>query len=182
MRSTRDGLRTSLIACSMAMLAAGSARAAQAPAASTAPAPFAVQATCDARGDAPVLHVQVRNTSSQPAAIVLGFTAPDGKTHVVNAVSVVAVRVATGANEDYVYVNPKFALAKGAPWIVTLAPGAMHDMELPLQDFISTMYYSSLTPLVASGTRLVVNGRKPNATRAKVWTGQFETMLEQCQQ
>ena len=167
---------------SVAALAGRPAHAAQTPATSPATAPFAARATCDARSDTPMVRVQIVNTSSQPAAIVLGFTAPDGKTHVVNAVSVVAVRPATGANEDYVYVNPKFALAKGAPWIVTLAAGASHDLELPLQDFISTMYYSSLTQLVASGTRLVVEGRKASGTTTRVWTGQFETMLEQCQQ
>ena len=89
MYSLRSLMRTSLMVFGVAVLAVRGAQAAQAPAASPATAPFAVRATCDARGDVPLLHVQIVNTSSQPAAIVLGFNAPDGKTHVVNAVSVV---------------------------------------------------------------------------------------------
>ena len=125
-----------------------SAVGAQAKPAATASAPLIVTATCDAK--AQVLRVQVANKSQQGTSVVFGFIAPKTLAPVVNAFDVFAVRIATGADEDYVYVNPKYALAEGAPWIVSLAPAATHEVELPLRDFISTLNYSSLDPSVAS--------------------------------
>jgi hypothetical protein len=161
-----------------AMSATADAQARQAKSA----APLTLRATCDAQSDVPTLRVQIVNMSSGPASVVVGFTAADGKTHVVNSVDVIAIRLATGASEDYLYVNPKYALAKGAPWIVLLAPGATHDMALPLVDFISTLNYNTLSPLVAGGTRVTFTARAATKSSPAVWTGTIETMLDACKQ
>jgi hypothetical protein len=145
-----------------------------------AKAPVVLRATCDAQGDVPLLRVQIVNTSDRKTSVVVGFTPANGQAHVVNSLDVIAIRLATGANEDYVYVNPKYALAKGAPWIVSLAPGATHDLELPLQDFISTLNYNLLEPAAAAGTRLVFESRAPARSATPVWTGKVETVLEAC--
>lgn len=154
--------------------------AAQAAPAGAARAPLVLHGTCEGQGQAAVMRVQIVNTANRPTALILGFTAPDGQTHVVNSIGVVAIRLATGADEDYVYVNPKYALAEGAPWIVSLAPGATHDLELPLHDFISSLNYTPLDPSVAGGTRLVLEPRPVARQMTPVWTGRIETMLDRC--
>jgi hypothetical protein len=141
-------------------------------------APLTVSATCDA--NVQVIRAQIANKSQQPISLVLGFTAPKTLAQVVNAFDVFAIRPATGADEDYVYVNPKYALAEGAPWIVSLAPGTTHDVELPLRDFISTLNYSSLDPSVAGGARLVLEGRPAPKQSKPVWTGKIQTVLARC--
>jgi hypothetical protein len=110
----------------------------------------------------------------------VGFTPANSQTHVVNSVDLLAVRIATGADEDFVYVNPKYALASGAPWIISLAPGASHDLELPLKDFISGLNYSNLDPGTAGGARLVFEGRAAGKSATRVWTGKIETVLDRC--
>lgn len=152
--------------------------AAQTAAAGSASAPLTLRATCDTQTQ--MIHVQIANKSDRPTAMVLGFTAANGQTQVVNSVDVLAVRIATGADEDYVYVNPKFALATGAPWIVTLAPGATHDLDLPLKDFISSLNYSPLDPSVAGGARVVFEGRAAGKPPKSVWIGKVETVIARC--
>jgi len=97
--------------------------------------------------------------------------------------TVVAIRLATGAEEEYVYVNGKHAREYDkpkSPWVVSLAPGATHDLDLPLKEFISTLNFSSLDPGVAGGTRLVLEGRVASATTTRVWTGKVDTRVEAC--
>jgi hypothetical protein len=149
-----------------------------APTGSPAP-PLTVRGDCDAKGETPLIRVQIANKSDRPTAVVLGFN-PNPQTHVVNSIHVIAIRPATGASDDYLYVNPKFALAKGTPWIVSLAPGATHDLELPLRDFISTFTYNPLDPSIVSGTRLVVDSRAASKSSTPVWTGKIETVLDVC--
>lgn len=175
MRSRRPVF--SVLIVMLGAAAAASAAAGQTSAAGNASAPLALRATCSTSTQA--IHLQIANTSNRPTAVVLGFTA-GGQTQVVNSVDVVAVRIATGADEDYVYVNPKFALATGAPWIVTLAPGAMHELDLPLKDFISSLNYSPLDTGTAGGTRVVFEGRSAPKQAAPVWTGKIQTVLAPC--
>ena len=149
-------------------------------AATPASAPLALQVTCDASGQAPILHVKLVNRSERATAVAVGFTTADGKTRVVNSLDVIAIRPATGADEVYVYVNPKYALVKGTPWIVTLAPGATHDLEVLLRDFISTMTYTGLDPTVAAGTRVIFEASAVAKASTPVWTGKVETKIESC--
>ena len=151
----------------------------QGPPAKSASAPLTLRATCAAQPA--MLHVQIANTSDQARAVVVGFNAANGQTHVVNSIELIGIRPATGANEQYVYVNPKYALAKGPQWIVSLAPGATHDIHLPVSDLTSSLTIFTLDPAAVGGTRLVFEGR-PSATKATpVWTGTIETVLEPCQ-
>ena len=163
----------------MAGAALRPAVSAQAASPGTPPPPLSVRADCDAKGETPVIRVQITNKSDRATGIVLGFN-PNPQTHVVNSVHVIAIRPATGASDDYLYVNPKFALAKGTPWIVSLAPGATHDLELPLRDFISTFTYNPLDPSIVSGTRLIVDSRPASKSSTPVWTGTIETVLDVC--
>lgn len=149
-------------------------------ASAAANAPLALQVTCDATGQAPVLHATLVNRSERAISVAVGFTAADGKTRVVNSLDVIAIRPATGADEVYAYVNPKYALAKGTPWIVSLAPGATHDLEVLLRDFISTMTYNGLDPTVAGGTRVIFEARAVGKAATPVWTGRVETKIESC--
>jgi hypothetical protein len=149
--------------------------------AATGGVPLSLQAACNAASEAPSVRVQITNQSDQATAVVLGFTADDGSTHVVNAVQVIAIRQITGADEAYVYVNPQHALSTpGPPWIISLAPGATHDLELPLRDFISTLNYSHLEPDVAGGSRLVLEARPAASWTPPPWTGTVETVIEPC--
>lgn len=155
-----------------------SAAGAQATPAGSASPPLTLQATCAAQGQVPVMRVRIVNASNQTRAVVLGFTADDGKTHVVDSLHVATIRLATGAEEVHVYVNPKYALTTGTPWIVSLAPGAAHDLELPFQDFISTMNYARLDPAVAGGGgRLVLEARPAGRQSSPVWTGKIDTTI-----
>lgn len=133
-------------------------------------------------GQGSVVRVQVANTSTQPTAVVVGFTAADGKTHVVDSISTTTIRVVTGAEEIHVYVNPKYAIATGTPWIISLAPGATHGLTLPVDDFISTMNYARLDPGVVGGARLVFEARPAGKSSAPVWTGKVETKVGACPQ
>ena len=169
-------VRTVLLWLLVAMPAAASAQGTPAQSAS---APLTLRATCDAQRSPAMLHVQIANTSNQAKAVVLGFNAANGQTHIVNSIELIGIRPATGANEQYVYVNPKYALAKGPPWVVSLAPGATHDIDLPVSDFTSSLTFFTLDPAAVGGTRLVFEGR-PSATKSPVWTGKIETVLEPC--
>ena len=144
-------------------------------------APLTLKATCEGSGPAPVLRVQIANTSGKPTSVVLGLTADKGQAHVVNSLLVIAIRPATGADEAYVYVNPKYALAEGPPWIVDLAPGATHALELPVHDFISSNTFANLDAATAGGTRVVLEGRPAGKGTKPVWTGKVETKIDACQ-
>jgi hypothetical protein len=139
-----------------------------------------LQATCDVNGQAPVLRVQLVNKSDKALSVVVGFNA-DSKTRIVNSFDVIAIRPATGADELYAYVNPKYATAKGTPWVVSLAPGAAHTLEVLLRDFISTMTYNGLDPVVANGTRLIFEAKSLPRGSAPVWSGRVETRIQDCQ-
>lgn len=145
----------------------------------TASAPLTLQATCDVSGQAPVLRVQLVNKSDKALSVVVGFNA-DSKTRIVNSFDVIAIRPATGADELYAYVNPKYATAKGTPWVVPLAPGATHTLEVLLRDFISTMTYNGLEPVVANGTRLIFEAKALPRGSAAVWSGRVETRIQDC--
>lgn len=156
---------------------AASLRAQPQPAGSSA---LAVQATCDLRGKAPVMRVQLVNKGAKPATVVAGFTAKD-KTQVVNSVEVITIRAVTGADEVWMYINPKFALAEGPPWMVTIAPGATFDLELPLGEFVSTMTYANMDPATISGGRLIFQGRAAGKQATAVWTGRAEVVVGACE-
>ena len=142
--------------------------------------PLTLQATCDLSGQAPVLRVQLVNRSDKALSVVVGFNA-DSKTQIVNSFDVIAIRPATGADELYAYVNPKYATAKGTPWVVALAPGATHTVDVLLRDFISTMTYNGLDPVVANGTRLIFEAKSLARGSAPVWIGRVETRIQDCQ-
>ena len=155
---------------------------AQAPQRGTASAPVALQVTCDVTGQAPVLRVQLVNTSEKAISVIVGFRV-DGKTQVVNSFDVIAIRPATGADEVYSYVNPKYATAKGTtPWVVALPPRGTHNVDVLMRDFISTMTYTGLDPVVASGTRLIFEARSAVKGSEPVWTGTIETRIGSCGQ
>ena len=153
---------------------------AQSAPAKSASAPLTLRATCDAQRQPAMLHVQIANTSDQPRAVIVGFNAANGQTHVVDSIEIIGIRPATGANEQFVYVNPKYALAKGPQWIVSLAPGATHDIDLPVSDFTSSLTFFTLDPAAVGGTRLVFEGRPAATKSTPVWTGTIETVLEPC--
>ena len=165
-----------------AVVHAQAAPAVSATPASAASAPLTLQGTCDAQGPMPAMRVQLTNTSGRPTAIVLGFLAPKGQAQVVTSISVMATRPATGADEQYLYVNPKFSLAEGPPWVVSLAAGASHTLELPLKDFISGMTYATLDPSVAGGSRLVFTAQPARTSSTPVWSGRIQIVLESCRQ
>ena len=159
------------------------ANAGQAPPSAPTVAPLALQVTCEGQGDSAVFRIQIANTASRDTAVVLGFTVPNSQTHVVDSsFDVFAIRPATGADEDYVYVNGKYALVKNAaPWIVSLPAGQTYDLELPLKDFISRLNYSNLDVSVAPGARLVLDARPADKAAARTWTGKIETRIDGCQ-
>ncbi len=161
-------------------VATSSAVAAQAPPAAPAPGPLTLTASCDAQGQTPMVRLQIANKSAKPTAVVLGFNAANGQTHVVTSVVAITIRAATGADEVHVYVNPKYATAKGPAWIVPLAAGATHDVELPLKDFVSTVSYNGLDPTTASAARIVLEGRPAAGQTMPVWTGKVEAPLAAC--
>ena len=154
---------------------------AQAPQGGAASAPLALQVTCDVTGQAPALRVQLVNTSEKAISVIVGFNA-DAKTQIVNSFDVIAIRPATGADEIYAYVHPKYATVKGTPWVVTLPPRGTHTVEVLMRDFISTMTYTGLDPVVASGTRLIFEARPAAKGSAPVWAGKVETRIGNCGQ
>jgi hypothetical protein len=176
MRSLRRVLATTVVLGAITATTADG----QTPSAGAAKSPLTLQATCSGLGDAATMRVQIANASDRPTAVVLGFTAPDGRTQVVNAIGVSVIRIATGATEEYVYVNPKFALAQGPPWVVSLRPGATHAVELPLRDFISTMSYANLDVSVAAGGRLFLDAQPAPKATTPVWTGRIDTAVGGC--
>ncbi|HVZ20590.1 MAG TPA: hypothetical protein VG871_05985 [Vicinamibacterales bacterium] len=156
---------------------AGQARAA------AAKAPLSLQATCEGEGNAAHVRVHIANAADRETSFVLGFLPPNGQTKVVDdSIDVFVIRPATGADEDYIYVNGKYALVtNGAPWIVSLAPGKSYDLDLPMASFISRLNYTPLDVSVAPGGRLVLSARPAKSAAAKVWTGSVETRLGQCE-
>ncbi len=145
----------------------------------TAP-PLALRAACEGEGQAAILRVRIDNRSDRDTAIVLGRLVGNDQTRVVDALVVMAIRLATGANEDFPFINPKHAMLTGrtAPWIETIRAGQTYEIEAPVRFFISRLNYSLLEPLGIPGTRLLLEARP--AASAKVWTGTIETMIEPC--
>src|SRR3954468_12222334 len=74
---------------------------------------------------AAVLKVTVTNPGDRDLSLLLGFTPGSPQPQVLNAMTVAVIRIATGATEEYVYVNPKYATYSGKvdPWIVPLKAG-----------------------------------------------------------
>ena len=173
--------QAALVALVISMGGATSVLFARQGAPAAANSPLAVKVAC--AGQAAGLRVQIANQSGSEVAVLLGFTpAGNAGTHVVNALTVLAIRPATGADEDYVYVNPKYAAFTGGrePWTVSLAPGATHELELPLRDFISRMSYNSLDPGVADGARLVLDARSTTKPPSRLWVGRVQSVIEPC--
>lgn len=159
-----------------------SAAAGQATAAA-AKAPLTLQATCEGQGNDAHVRVHIANAADRETSFVLGFLPPNSQTQVVDdSIDVFVIRPATGADEDYIFVNGKYALVtNGTPWIVSLAPGTSYDLDLPMASFISRLNYTPLDVSVAPGGRLVLNARPAKSGAAKVWTGSVEARLGACQ-
>ena len=130
----------------------------------------------------PVLKVTVTNPAEREIALMLGFTPGSPQPQVLNALTVAVIRIATGATEEYVYVNPKYATYSGKsdPWIVPLKAGGAYDVEVALRDFISSMNYNALEPGTAVGGRLILDARAVPKQPGRVWTGKIETSIESC--
>jgi len=160
--------------------ATSSVLAEQAPAAPKAGQPT-LRVLCST-SPAPVLTLTVTNPGDRDIALLLGFTPGRPQPQVLNALTVAVIRIATGATEEYVYVNPKYATYAGKtdPWIVPLKAGGSYDLEVPLRDFISSMNYNSLEPGTAVGGRLVLDARAVAKEPGRVWTGKIETAIEAC--
>ena len=131
---------------------------------------------------APVLTLTITNPGDRDVSLLLGFTPGTPEPRVVNALTVAVIRIATGATEEYVYVNPKYATYSGKmdPWIVPLKAGASFDLEVPLRDFISSMNYNALEPGTAVGGRLILDARAIPARPGATWTGRIEATVEAC--
>jgi hypothetical protein len=152
-------------------------------AAAPAPAPLTVTASCVVQAGAATLRIAVRNSSDRAVSFVPGFIAGTEKSRVVNSIMVFAIRPATGASEDFLYVSPKYALASGKldPWVVPLAAGATFDLDLPVKDFISGMNYQPMEPAAAGGARLALEGKPVTSPGATGWTGTIEAPISVCQ-
>jgi len=165
----------------VAMSAAGvSVVTAQAPAAAK-PGQPTLTVRCNT-SPAPVLNMTVTNPGTQDVSLLLGFTPGTPQPQVPNALTVAVIRIATGATEEYVYVNPKYATYAGKtdPWIVAIKAGGTFDLQVPLRDFISSMNYNTLEPGTAVGGRLILDARAVSKQPGRVWTGKIETMIEAC--
>ena len=97
-RCRRRELWTLIVVLGVAIPAAAAGQAAGA----AASPPLTLQAMCTGQGAASVMRVHIANNTDRPTAVVLGFTAPGGQTHVVNSVGVSVIRIATGATRRYV--------------------------------------------------------------------------------
>jgi len=165
----------------LAMAAAtSSVVAAQAPASGKPGAPM-LRVICSTSAT-PVFKVTVTNPGDRDVSLLLGFTPGSPQPQVVNALTVAVIRIATGATEEYVYVNPKYATYSGKadPWIVSIKPGGTFDVEVPLRDFISSMNYNALEPGTAVGGRLVLDARAVAQQPGRVWTGKAEAAIDSC--
>ena len=145
----------------------------------TAP-PLTLRAACEGEGQAATLRVRVDNRGDRDTAVVLGKLVGNNQIKVVDSLVVMAIRLATGANEDFPFINPQHAMLTGrtSPWIETIRAGQTYEIEAPVRFFISRLNYSLLEPLGIPGTRLLLEARP--AGSAKVWTGTIETMIDPC--
>ena len=171
-----------IAALAVAMFAAASSSvAAQGTAAAPTAAPLVVTAACQGGGDTALLHVRIENRSARPTAVVMGKLVGTDKTQVVDSLFVMATRLATGAAEDFAFVNPKHAVLTGRtePWIVTLPAGGTYELDAPVRFFVSRLNYSFLEPLGLPGTRVLFDA-KPLPSNKSVWTGQVEAPVEPC--
>ena len=157
-----------------------SAISAQAPAAAKAGQPT-LRVVCST-SPTPVFKATLANPGDRDVALMLGFTPGSPQPQVLNTLTVAVIRIATGATEEYVYVNPKYATYSGKtdPWIVPLKAGATYDIEVPLRDFISSMNYNALEPGTAVGGRLILDAREVPTQPGRVWTGKIETTIDSC--
>ena len=142
--------------------------------------PLTLRAVCEGEGQAATLRVRIDNRSDRDTAVVLGKLVGNSQTKVVDALVVMAIRLATGANEDFPFINPQHAMLTGrtSPWIETIRAGQTYQLDAPVRFFISRLNYSLLEPLGVGGTRLLLEARP--APPAKVWTGTIETTLDPC--
>jgi hypothetical protein len=160
--------------------ATASAIASQSAASVPAAPPLTLHASCEGEGQAATIRVRLENRGGRDTAIVLGKLVGTEQTRVVDSLVVMAIRLATGANEDFPFINPKHVMLSGrtAPWIETVRAGQTYEIEAPVRFFISRLNYSLLEPLTIPGTRLLLEARA--AGSAKVWTGTLETPIEPC--
>ena len=163
------------------LLLSSGATATQAPAAATtAVPPLSLSASCTGEGQAATLQVRIDNRSDRDTALVLGKLVGAEQTRVIDSLVVMAIRLATGANEDFAFINPKHAMLTGrsTAWIVPIRAGETFALDAPLQYFISRLTYALLDPLTIPGTRLLLEARPSGA--AKVWTGTLEATIDPC--
>jgi len=158
----------------------GSVMAGQAPTPAPTVAPLTLRAACEGEGQDATLRVRIDNRSDRDTAVVLGKVVGNTQTKVIDSLVVMAIRLATGANEDFPLINPQHAMLTGrtSPWIETIRAGQTYEIEAPVRFFISRLNYSLLEPLGVAGTRLLLEARP--AASAKVWTGTLETVIEPC--
>ena len=136
--------------------------------------------TCNAQAGS--FRVSVANPGAGDLAVLLGYTPGSPQPQVVTALAVHVIRPATGATEEYVYINPKYATYAGRmdPWIVPLKAGGTFDVDVSVKDFISTMSFNPLDLAVANGGQLILEGKAVPKQPGKVWTGTVQAPIEGC--
>lgn len=180
-------VRRAIAAVAVAMSAAASSvSAGQAAAGAAGAAPLTLSAACEGQGPAATLRVRITNPGDRDTAIVLGRLVGAERTQVIDSLFVMATRLATGAAEDFAFVNPKHVMLTGRsePWIVTVPAGGVYDLDAPVGFFVSRLNYSFLEPLGLPGTRLLLDARPlQHASPPRgvaVWSGQVETPIQPC--
>jgi hypothetical protein len=160
--------------------AGGSTIASQSGTSAGSTPPLVLRAMCEGGGQTATLRVRVENRSDRDTAVLLGKLVGTDQTRVIDSLVVMTIRPATGADEDFAFVNPQHAMLKGrtAPWIVPIRAGDAYEVEAPVRFFLSRLTYTLLDPQAIAGTRLMLDAR-PTAS-AKVWTGRIETVLDSC--
>jgi len=159
---------------------ASSAISAQAPAGAK-PGQPTMTVVCSTAATA-VFKATISNPGDRAISLMLGFTPGSPQPQVFTGLTVAVIRIATGATEEYVYVNPKYATYSGKrdPWIVPLKAGGTYAIEVPLRDFISSMNYNALEPGTAVGGQLILDARAVPNQPGRVWTGKIETAIDSC--
>src|SRR5215212_7283992 len=79
----------------------GSVMAGQAPTPGPTVAPLTLRAACEGEGQDATLRVRIDNRSDRDTAVVLGKVVGNTQTKVIDSLVVMAIRLATGANEDF---------------------------------------------------------------------------------
>jgi hypothetical protein len=170
------------VAAAMAIAVAASAMAfAQSTPASPRTPPVALRVACEGQPPDVMLRATIANQSSRDTAVVLGFLKDNGKTQVLDALTLLATRAITGADEDFGYADPQNTTLQQrvTPWVVRLPPGGSHEVTVPANRFMSRLTYAYFDPASIAGTRLMLEARP--AKGLDVWTGRVETPIPECQ-